>query len=47
MTAFVTGWGCSTEAECSKTNNASTSGRPTQLKVTPMPIIDNDLAMCW
>ena len=40
--AVVTGWGCSSEAQCQDPRDLHT-----ELKEVPMPVIDNDLAMCW
>ena len=40
--AVVAGWGCSSEAECGEREHL-----PVDVKVVAMPVINNDLAMCW
>ncbi len=39
--ALVAGWGCLAEDNC------ATETLPQLLKETSMPVVDNDLAMCW
>lgn len=39
--ATVSGWGCESEASC------NLNSVPTVLRSAVIPVISNDLAMCW
>ena len=39
---FVSGWGCKEEEKCEVE-----ADRPKKLRETRIPVIHNDLAMCW